>query len=454
MVNFANSMNKQKISFLLVFALLTCVFITACKKDHRILGNELLPADDQLNATVLSGLAVEAFSKKYDSIVSLNSDQKFLGANNDGSTGKLEVGLYTNMSMGVTSATFATDLVLLSSEIILILDDINYIGGNQSTLTYSVFTLDSTLNYNRAYYTSNTRLHNKQKIVGAGLTNSTTVNGLPALRLPIDSDFAKELMQNTSALSSNEALQKAYKGFYIVAENTGDDGVIFQSILSNQYTGFVLKYKKSASDKDTISFRFSFSGDGAARFNTAKFTPVAALQNQFGGDSLAGANAIFLKGMGASKAKVKIPFLKNYGDTFRVAVNRAEVVFQLDDLFASTLTSGSDNVYRAPSKLCLLALDSLGREILMQDQRNGTYIGRYDGTYDASNKRYVFNIPLQAQAILNGEIKNYGFMLVIADPDPLVAAFRDAYVEGCILQGSSDLGKPAFNLSYVRLNKP
>jgi hypothetical protein len=115
-------------------------------------------------------------------------------------------------------------------------------------------------------------------------------------------------------------------------------------------------------------------------------------------------------------------------------------------LSSSTLTA-----YRTPPRLSLLALDSLGRETLTLDQRNSNYISRYDGTYDSNKQRYVFNIPLHAQALLSGKRKNYGFVLVLADPDPIYVAFRDQNVEGLKLQGSNGILKPFFRMDYIRM---
>src|SRR6201999_3892424 len=99
-----------------------------------------------------------------------------------------------------------------------------------------------------------------------------------------------------------------------------------------------------------------------------------ALKNQFQ-DSTLGANQLYLKGMGISKLKIQIPFLKNYADSFKVAVNRAELVLNVDPAFQSS------GYYAPPPKLTLLSIDSLSRETFVKDLLDASDYARFDGTY-------------------------------------------------------------------------
>lgn len=433
-----------------IFSIFLLLAFASCKKDSRRLGNEVLPDSDVLNATSAKDFPVLAYCKPYDSIVSVNTDAKFLGVNNDGTTGKLEVGLCLNANLIVTNVDFGANAELISANIILAVNDLNILGTKNSVLSFSVFTLDSVLSTSRAYYSTNRRLVSSQ-LVGSAVTTFSFIEGKTALVIPIDKAYAEGIMKNTAALTGHDDFKQIYKGFYIQAATTTDAGVIYKCDLGSDISGLKFQYRSAPTSTTTLDFRFTFSGGTAVRFNTARFTPVADLKAQFNGDTAAGAAGIYLKGMGGSKAKVQIPFLKNYSDTFKVAINRAEVIFYLDDVYLSSLSSNTLTTYRTAPRLTLLALDSLGRETLTLDQRSSAYISRYDGTYDSNKHRYVFNIPLHAQAILSGKRKNYGFVLVLADPDPLLVAFRDQNVEGIKIQGSNGLSKPVFQMDYIRL---
>jgi hypothetical protein len=75
----------------------------------------------------------------------------------------------------------------------------------------------------------------------------------------------------------------------------------------------------------------------------------------------------------------------------------------------------------------------------------------------------VFNLAREAQLIFNGQKKNRGFYLVVAnteislntlylkDSKELLTIRRDNYIERVILAGSANTAlKPKFNLSYVK----
>src|SRR5690606_7322378 len=158
-------------------------------------------------------------------------------------------------------------------------------------------------------------------------------------------DYAKTIFNNPVYLSSNEFFQKIYKGFYIstsgTALNASNRGAIYKCDLDDAVSGFYLHYKlgEPSAVKEEKSFRFSFTGVTAARFNNAKFNfsdggNQNLVQQVINGDTAAGSQSLFLKGMGATKLKVYIPSLKSYVDSaYTLAINRAEVVFNFDPSF-------------------------------------------------------------------------------------------------------------------------
>lgn len=426
---------------------LIVLFFTACKKDHKILGVDVQPKVDELHADYLASSPVLAYSEKYDSIGSLNTRYKYLGYNEDSHFGKTEIGLYTNAVLNVVNLDFGPTATLTTAEIILVVDNVSYMGDANASLTYTVFPISTQLNPNTVYYSNNDKLYDKTQQLGTHTTSFTTYGGKPAIRITLDSTFGSTVLNNAQYLTNNDVFQTQYKGFYILASaGAGSEGVIYTADLDDDFTGFYLRYKTGTAATDTMmTFRFPFKGTNSTKFNTMKFTPKGALQNQLQGDTTLAATNLYLKGMGGTRLKVKIPFLKNYSDTLGMAVNRAEIIFDVDQGFTWP------GQYAPPPKLALLPLDSLGRETVTEDQKNTTDLGRYSGSYDATNKRYVFNIARHAQAILRGEVKNYGFHLVVADPEFPAVIKRDEYMEQVVLVGTGHASlKPRLNLSYIR----
>jgi hypothetical protein len=454
-----------------IFSIITFIGVFfQCKKDKNVLGVDVQPTNDALNTGFNSNSPIFAYTQKYDSIFIINNRYKYLGINRDPYFGTTEVGLYLNANIpdGKTYVSFGADANITSAEIILTAFNLgaSYVGNLTAQLTYSVFPIVSDLLPAQLYYSNVSTLYNPQVVLGAFTGTYSVLNGKIVLRIPIDNNFANAILTNPQYLYSNAAFQNTYKGFYIKCKLTNDDGVITKFDLEDDLSGFYLYYQNGAPSATKVdkSFRFVFGGDNPIRFNSMSQDFQGASnslkQQILSKDSTKGADNLFLKGMGVSKVKVYLPSLKNFSDSFKVAVNRAEVVFNVDPSFSSGIG------YRPPAKLCLLPVDSINRETFALDQTSALDAIRYNGNYDSTNKRYVFNIARHVQAILSGARKNNGFYLVVANTDNLLTyknyyqvpakelllVARDNYIERVVLAGSNNaLLKPVLNLSYVKI---
>lgn len=438
----------KKLLFIVLGSLLV---FAACKKDHRVLGTDVQPGTDGLNTSYDSLASIQTFTKKFDAVISYNTKYKFLGCNQDPYFGNTSVGLYLNANMSVSNLTLGTNPVLQSAEIVLAVDALDYIGDKTAALNFSVYALDSTLSTSRVYSTSISSLEQPTKLNSASLT-FTVVNGVTALRIPVDSTYASSIATQPQYLVDNTTFQSRYKGFYIKCANqSGSEGIIYKCNLEDGISGFYLHYKPTPSDT-LRSFQFTFSGSAARRINQVVWdsnnAPNAIYQQINGGDTVS-PSKLYLKGLGNTKIRVKIPAIKNYADSFKVAVNRAELIFNV----ANTQVS-SNSKYTPPPYLTLLPIDSTGKEQFATDQLNGTDAARYNGYYDSINKQYVFNIARHVQAIMSGKTKNYGFNLLVTDPNPVYTAFRDLYAARVVLEGGpSATYKPKFRINYVKFPK-
>jgi len=131
-----------------------------------------------------------------------------------------------------------------------------------------------------------------------------------------------------------------------------------------------------------------------------------------------------------------------------VSINRAEITFKIDPSFA---TSGGTKQYAVPSGLSLLALDSTGKTTYMVDQTTNGDLNRYGGYFDAATNSYIFNIMRHVQQIVSGTKKNYGFMLVVTDPNPLILNTRDNFIERAVFAGiSHPTLQPKISISYIK----
>jgi len=433
----------------------------SCKKDKRILGTDTQPDGDALNASFTDTFTIFAHTKKYDvAIASFNDGFKYIGSNQDPVFGRTDIGLYCNATMNLSNVNFGLDANLVSAELIYVVPiNSDFVGDTATHLTYSVYPITTTLSTSAVYYTTNDSLFNKNTPIGGGNVGYSLFNGLLVVRIPINYNFANAIFSNPQYLVDNATFTNQYKGFYVTSKTTplfsGKEGIIAKFNLNDAASGFYLNYTNGlpSAVKEYKSFKFNFSGPNAVRFNTSKYQPILTtqiLQDQYYNiDTTQGIKYLYLKGMGATRVRMFIPslnFLKKYNDTVPLAINRAEIILNIEPSYPVS------TIYAAPPKLALLPLDSLGKETLTQDQLSSADFVRYDGNYDSDRNRYVFNIARHVQALIKGGRKNYGFNLVVADGNRNLVARRDIFINGIVISGGffNAALKPKFNLSFVK----
>lgn len=450
----------KKINFLIIgFSLLV---LLACKKDNSLLGVDVQPEEDAVNAIFSDTSTIELFTIRQDSTRSFNFPEKFLGMHQDGVFGQTKADIITRMVIpnNVANINFGEDPQVVSAHVQLAATA-DIIGKVGSLINYKVYILNSDLDPAKVYYTNfSDKDYSINPTPIADITDSLKiVNGKVVLTLPVNNFFAQSIISNTTALASNASFVNTFKGLVIRAfgsnlNPTANPGVLVKYDLSAAESGLIINYQNGipSSTKITNTYRFAFNGDGAARINSIKYDPFNGgnliLRKQLNGDSLSAAQNVFLKGLGNMRIKLKLPHLLNLVKDKNIAINRAEVLIKVDEL-----ANGISDVPR-PLTLCLLTMDSTGKELLVTDQLNNSAINNYDGNYDVDRKLYRFNIAKHLQAIVTKKIKNYGFYLVMASPNAFEAIRRDNFGQRLVLGGAKNPSfAPKLNLWYVPFKK-
>jgi hypothetical protein len=430
----------------------------ACKKKaDPALGTDVQDEADALFSIVSDSATLYMHTVKYDSIRSYQDQYKYLGANQDPVFGRMNAGIFTNFSLpsGVSNISFGDDAVLDSAELILTFTQ-SFVGDSTTPLRYQVYQLTQLLDKTKAYYTHHTIPFNTSTLTDVSRRISKT-SGFYTIRLPLNSTFAAAILNNPQYLLNNSVFQSTYKGFYITAKNSPlnstAQGSLMKIDLDNPVSGIYLYYHNGApsSLKEPKTYRLPFSGDNASRFNNVQYDPSSGGNNLLidqldKSDTTKGKQNIFIQGLGGSKTVIRLPFLKNYADSCPIGVNRAELIFKVDQSFLSSAGN-----YEPPSQISMVACDAQGQEIYIKDQYYTSDVIRFGGTYDATNKQYVFNFARHMQDIMTGKIDNYGFYLVVADADRFSVPRRDNKAERAIFGGVSNaLYKPTFKLTYIR----
>lgn len=453
-------LNLFKISRHIFLAVLLALFVLACKKkQNTTLGTDVQPESDALYTMISDTSTIQAHTIKHPKTRSYQDQYKYLGSNQDPVFGRTNASIYTNFSIpnNVSGISFGEDVALDSAELILTFTQ-SFVGDTTVPLYYQVHQLTEALSRTAAYYLDTNLTYNATAI-GSCSRRITKKNGYYCIRIPLDKTFASAIISNPQYLTDNTTFQNTYKGFYITTKNSnmlnpGNQGALLKIDLDNIVSGLYMYYHNGpySASKASKEYRFTFSGDYASRFNNIEYNPFATGANHLltdqivFGDSAKGKQGIFLKGVGGTKAVFRLPYIKHYADECPIAVNRAEVILKVDQTFS--LATGN---YEPPLQISLIAVDGEGREIYIKDQFYTADILKFGGTYDATNKQYVFNMARHVQDIMSGKIENYGFNIVVANTDKLSVPRRDNKAERVVLGGtSSALYAPKFTLTYIR----
>ncbi len=396
----------------------------------------------------------------YDSSRSYQDAFKYLGSNQDPIFGRTDADIFTRFSMpnNVSSITFGDDVVLDSAVMLLTFTG-KHTGDTSTALNYQVYQLNADLAQTTAYYMNDNVSYNATPLCNKTCRLSFS-GGFYNIRLPIDNNFASALLSNPQYLVDNNTFISTYKGFYITTRSTNNlnpvsaQGALMKIDLDNPVSGVYMYYHNGtqSASKQSKVYQFLFKGDVASRFNKINYNYAAGasaneLVKQLSGDSLKSAPAnVFLKGVAGAKAVIRLPYIKNYSDSSRIAIGRAEFVFKVDQAFASV-----GGKYDAPLQISLVAIDDNHHELYVKDQYYYSDLIRFGGDYDADNKQYVFNVARHLQDIVDGKITNNGFYLVVANPDKAEVTRRDVESDRVVLGGpKNSLYKPLFKLTYVR----
>lgn len=438
-----------------IFTLLILTILFSCKKkdSNDLLGLDVQPENDLLGITVADSSSVFMYTQQVDSTRTFNDQYKYLGSTIDPVLGRTDASIYTNFSItnNLTNVSFGANPVLDSAEMIIKYTG-NYLGDTTTSLSFDVYLLNEMIQTSTAYYTNKDFTTSTVK-VGTYTGKLKTRDGAACLVIPIDNNFAQQVLQTESNLTNNIAFQNAYKGFFITSKNTAlssGTGSVRRFDLDNTISGVKLYYHDGNSiNAKGESFLFGFRGTDALRTNRIAHNYSSALQTVRDQitktDTTQGNTNIFINSFGGTRARVYLPFMNNFVDSQNVSISRAELIVKVDGV------AGNNSNYAAPAGLALIGSGSTNTEELVWDQVETTDFLKYGGYYDAVNKQYVFNIARQMQKVITGKIPNYGFYLVNADPNRSIVVRRDNRLDRVVLGGKNNTGyKAIFKVTYVK----
>ena len=291
---------------------------------------------------------------------------------------------------------------------------------------------------------------------GRGSTKETpldTVLHEIVFHFPLDSPLAQKLMAADSLQrSDNVAFLKYFKGLYVEAGDLNEGGNIMR--IRTMAGGSEMKlFYHNANDttRHSIAYRINSTSARTSRFvhnysSTAFFANLDQLNQQ---DSL-----IYLQTTGGLSNKIYIPSLNNnWKDSTGYAINKAELIFQVDKKSLYEIKSPHDTIkFTVPEKIILSLIDKDGnifaneankaKRILTFPSDLALGVPYYGGTYNKSDGTYRFNLASHLEEIIKGK-ENYGFYLTTDN--------KNAIFRRLVLKGATSKVGIRFDITYTKI---
>lgn len=406
---------KQTLGLLSGILLLTLAF-AACD-DTNELGIEILPGEDLITVNnVEIKDDISAFTYTEESLTS-SGGTSLLGSFNDPVFGKTHIDFATQFRLS-SFPDFGTNPVADSIKLYMYYRSVY--GDTVTMQNFKVYELESALDVDIDYMQdvdlksmAHDQLLGEITFAPEIEIDSTTNDTLyQLLTIPLDISLAEKLINADSTdFITNDAFLEYFKGLYIETEDITDEigSIITLAAASNssfQGSALVVYYNNKENielgeDADTLSRAFIIT-ENSARVNRIEHdysgTPFELNINQ----EVAQDEYLYVQPNGGLKSRIVIDGLENWQDSTNTAINKAELIFQID-----TINIDIDS-FPPPNQLLLTFVDDDGKERLPADY---FFNPNFYGGFLYEGYTYRFNITQHMQRIINGDVGNNGFYL-------------------------------------------
>jgi len=293
----------------------------------------------------------------------------------------------------------------------------SYYGNNAANLKVQrlqVFELKNNINKSDSYYSdldfssylNTTSIADQFFTPDVSVITSSDLDTVPMLRIKLNKAFGTKLLSNSNALNSSSEFLNFFKGLQFRVNN------INQPSLGGAIVGFDLNLRASKLTVYTthkrlgkLKFTFTSNSDFAkVNFYTYHRSSQNSVSQQFA-DTTLGQNFIFIQGFGSTRAKVTLPFLNSFKDSLPVLINKAELIFELQNENLS--------IFPPVSKLALRIHKADGSIAKLSDE-SATGAFNINGILTSTNQ-YKFNITQYIYSLLYSDVSDKGLFLSVDD---------------------------------------
>jgi len=400
--------------------MLSVIFFTtlfSCKKD-----GELYPEFNSENLVVsfTDTLSISTKVLRNDSINTFNVSSNLLGIYNDSIFGLSSASFYSELTLSGANVNFGNNAVIDSIVLSLKYNSpLDFYGELFTPMDINVYELSEEISgdeYNSAqdinYNPTPIGNFNDTLYITNPVTvinNQDTTSYDPHLRIRLNDAIGQTILNagdDGQTISNNDAFKSFFKELYISPYSTvtsstlqkGKGAIVYFDVNSSLST--VTLYYHNDSDTTSYSFIMNSESKKFNRFdhNYAGTDVEKHLNNTIDLDS----TLTYVQSIGGVKTKIEIPNIKDLAKIENIIINKAEIVFPLEDNSNATL--------QAIQTLALTGINESGDAVFLIDNFEG--IDYFGGTLDAENKTYSFNIARHIQQLINNPEEDYGLYLI------------------------------------------
>lgn len=433
----------MNVKWIFGLVLASSIMLNACKSEGD-LGINLVPDLGGDGVKVVDTISIDTRVMLDDSIRTRNTATQPLGFMSDNVYGRTQTSIFTQLRPTGEGVNFGTNLTLDSLVLALAIE--GFYGDTTQELTLQVFEITQALSADSSYF-SNTRVaisnvpfatfkYSPRPFSRVSsneiINNVDSLTTLPAqLRIPLPESLALRFFaaSGTSDLQNQANFLNFFKGLCVKATDASGKGVVINVNPTSLNSALSLYYKTNGQRR---KFNFIITNE-LQRFSTfehdytgSTINQVLNINNHSGGD-------MYVQGLAGVKTFIKLPFINNFETDKVLAINKAELVFEV--------VNGTEKPpFSPPAELVLFRVDSIGQPILIEDQ----FESHFGGVYNAETKTYKFGLTNYLQSTISKTVPDYGLYLMA-----LNTSTRANRVN--LHNSAANLGKPKLTIIYTQL---
>ena len=384
------------------------LFITSCKRPTTDVGGDLIPEEDLLSVNQTDTATLFAQTVREDSLQTSDLSTVMLGTYVDPIMGRTTASFYTQVQLSTSNPSFPADAIVDSVVLSLVFS--NRLYGKINNQMIAVHRLTQDLNPDSNYYSTRHTAYNyfdevkpdeqyyNMDPLAIVVVGTDTVK--PQLRLQLRDQVGYDLLQApASALASNDAFKEFFKGFYVRPNIYFSNGGVFNFDLVDAASKLTVYYRyDDGGTEETDFYDFTINTE-TSYYSRLEHNRFGTVLNPLTNDgTVSGDQLCYVQAGSGTKVKVEIPYIESLNALDGRSINLAQLVVPFED----------ERTFYPQAGLFLAYEDEDGELRILPDQ----IFGNIGGTGNFVTDRYVFNISIYIQRVLNGKIKSNGLFIL------------------------------------------